>query len=426
MSTEAKVGAFTVVGLALLTLVLVHLSGFSWNGEKTYKVYAGFSQVVGLNPSAEVRFVGVKIGSVQSIEPDGLGVRVTMKLKADVKVPKESQVTVSSSGVMGEKFVSIQPLPGADVNDCLQDGDALSGQPEQGMESMMEGLNKAVGQVQELLQSLNEVLGNPQLKSAMVDISTNVRDVTANLKVMTESMARMAVNNEGDVRTMVRNLTQMSSGMNQAVDSVNQLLNDFAGDGQTMANIKVAIENIAATSQSIERTAKSIEGTATDPQVQEDLKAVLHNAHQVSQKANDMMERANNIQVKPGIETMYAGKDGKWRTNFDLNVNTAPDSFLRFGLADIGEGNQVNAQIGRRSGSFAGRAGVFESKAGVGLDAYAGRRWKFSVDAYDPNDFQLDLRSQYEVSPNTYLVGRWRDLNKSESRAAYFGIRHDF
>ena len=290
----------------------------------------------------------------------------------------------------------------------------------------MEGLNKAVGQVQELLQSLNEVLGNPQLKSAMVDISTNVRDVTANLKVMTESMARMAVNNEGDVRTMVRNLTQMSAGVNQAVDSVNQLLNDFAGDGQTMANIKVAIENIAATSQSIERTAKSIEGTATDPQVQEDLKAVLHNAHQVSQKANDMMERANNIQVKPGIETMYSGKDGKWRTNFDLNVNTAPDSFFRFGLADIGEDNRVNAQIGRRSGSFAGRAGVFESKAGVGLDAYAGRRWKFSVDAYDPNDFQLDLRSQYEVSPNTYLVGQWRDLNKSESRAAYFGIRHDF
>ena len=385
-----------------------------------------FPQVVGLNPSAEVRFVGVKVGSVENIEPDGLGVRVSLKLKSDVKIPKASQVTISSSGVMGEKFISIQPLPTADVNDSLRDGDAVNGMAEQGMESMMEGLNKAVGQVQELLQSLNEVLGNPQLKSAMVDISTNVRDVTANLKVMTESMARMAVNNEGDVRTMVRNLTQMSSGMNQAVDSVNQLLNDFAGDGQTMANIKVAIENIAATSQSIERTAKSIEGTATDPQVQEDLKAVLHNAHQVSQKANDMMERANNIQVKPGIETMYAGKDGKWRTNFDLNVNTAPDSFLRFGLADIGEGNQVNAQIGRRSGSFAGRAGVFESKAGVGLDAYAGRRWKFSVDAYDPNDFQLDLRSQYEVSPNTYLVGQWRDLNKSESRAAYFGIRHDF
>ena len=426
MSTEAKVGAFTLAGLVLLTVVLVHLSGFTLGQEKTYKVYVSFPQVVGLNPSAEVRFVGVKVGSVENIEPDGLGVRVSLKLKSDVKIPKASQVTISSSGVMGEKFISIQPLPTADVNDSLRDGDAVNGMAEQGMESMMEGLNKAVGQVQELLQSLNEVLGNPQLKSAMVDISTNVRDVTANLKVMTESMARMAVNNEGDVRTMVRNLTQMSSGMNQAVDSVNQLLNDFAGDGQTMANIKVAIENIAATSQSIERTAKSIEGTATDPQVQEDLKAVLHNAHQVSQKANDMMERANNIQVKPGIETMYAGKDGKWRTNFDLNVNTAPDSFLRFGLADIGEGNQVNAQIGRRSGSFAGRAGVFESKAGVGLDAYAGRRWKFSVDAYDPNDFQLDLRSQNEVSPNTYLVGRWRDLNKSESRAAYFGIRHDF
>ena len=426
MSTEAKVGAFTVVGLALLTLVLVHLSGFSWNGEKTYKVYAGFSQVVGLNPSAEVRFVGVKIGSVQSIEPDGLGVRVTMKLKADVKVPKESQVTVSSSGVMGEKFVSIQPLPGADVNYCLQDGDALSGQPEQGMESMMEGLNKAVGQVQELLGSLNEVLSNPQIKNAMVDISLNVRDVTSNLKVMTAAMSRMAVNNEGDVRTMVRNLTQMSAGMNQAAASVNQLLDDFAGDGQTMANIKVAIENIAATSQSIERTAQSIEGTVTDPQVSEDLKAVLHNARAASQKADDMMTRVQSIKVKPGIETMYAGKGEKWMTNFDMNVYTDPNSFFRFGLDDIGEANQVNAQIGRRNGNFASRAGVFDSKAGIGIDAYAGSRWKFSVDAYNPNDFRLKLRSQYEMAPDTYLVGQWSDVNKSDDRTAYFGVRHDF
>mgnify|MGYP003585924064 FL=1 len=426
MSTEAKVGAFTVAGLVLLAFVLVHISGFHLGQQQTYKVYADFPQVVGLNPSAEVRFVGVKVGSVDTIDPVGLGVRVSLKLKPDVKIPRASQITISSSGVMGEKFVSIQPLSTADVNDCLQDGDVIDGQPEQGMESMMEGLNKAVAQVQQLLQSLNEVLGNPQLKTAMVDISTNVRDVTANLKVMTESMARMAVSNEGDVRTMVRNLTQMSAGLNQAVDSVNHLLNDFAGDGQTMANIKVAIENIAATSQSIERTAKSIEGTVTDPQVSEDLRAVLHNAHAVSQKANDMMDRANNIQVKPGIETMYAGKDGKWRTNFDLNVATSPGSFFRLGLDDIGEENRTNVQLGRRSGSFAGRAGVFDSKAGIGVDAYTGQRWKFSLDAYDPNDFRLDLRSQYEVSPDTYLVGQWRGLNKSESRAAYFGIRHDF
>ena len=98
-----------------------------------------------------------------------------MKLKADVKVPKESQVTVSSSGVMGEKFVSIQPLPGADVNDCLQDGDALSGQPEQGMESMIEGLNKAVGQVQELLGSLNEVLSNPRSERLAKFLSGNLK-----------------------------------------------------------------------------------------------------------------------------------------------------------------------------------------------------------------------------------------------------------
>ena len=51
MSTEAKVGAFTLAGLALLVSAVLLLSGVSLGGSKGYALYAGFRQVVALSHS---------------------------------------------------------------------------------------------------------------------------------------------------------------------------------------------------------------------------------------------------------------------------------------------------------------------------------------------------------------------------------------
>ena len=59
MSVEAKVGAFTLAGLALLAAVIVMLSGFKLDNGKGYKLYAGFKQVIGVEPQSLVRLSGV-------------------------------------------------------------------------------------------------------------------------------------------------------------------------------------------------------------------------------------------------------------------------------------------------------------------------------------------------------------------------------
>ena len=56
MTTEAKVGAFTLIGLALLAYMIVHLSGFSFSGSKGYNINVLFSQANGLRPGAVVRY----------------------------------------------------------------------------------------------------------------------------------------------------------------------------------------------------------------------------------------------------------------------------------------------------------------------------------------------------------------------------------
>ena len=56
----------------------------------------------------------------------------------------------------------------------------------------------------------------------------------------------------------------------------------------------------------------------------------------------------------------------------------------------------------------------------------AGEKGKISVDAYDPNDLRVKLKGQYEVAQDTYLIGQIKDINDSDERAAYVGLRHEF
>ncbi|MBE8953292.1 MAG: MCE family protein, partial [Quinella sp. 1Q7] len=64
MSVEAKVGAFTVGGLMLLGGATAGLGDFHFGPSNDYTIYAGFKQVVGLQPQSDVRLSGVLVGKV--------------------------------------------------------------------------------------------------------------------------------------------------------------------------------------------------------------------------------------------------------------------------------------------------------------------------------------------------------------------------
>ena len=102
------------------------------------------------------------------------------------------------------------------------------------------------------------------------------------------------------------------------------------------------------------------------------------------------------------------------------------NSFGKIGVTDIGEGNRFELQGGMRADAFGGRVGIIEGKAGLGIDLFGGKKLQLSVDAYDPNEFKLKSRLQYEIAKDTYLFTQVNDINKRDRRATYFGIRRSF
>ena len=424
MKLEAKVGAFTLLGVGLLIGIMVMLSGVRLGGSQGYGLSIGFPQAVGLTSGNDVCYAGVAIGKVESVEPSGAGVIATVHIERDVKIPRQSTIVVTSNGVMGGKFINIVPDKDADFEDCYGAGDFVYGLQEATMDDMMVNINGAVLKVQTLLDSMNQVLGDKETQQALKEVSLNMRNITANIDTLTATLANMAEVNQGDVRQMAQNLNHMTGSLMRAADSLEVLVSTFNGNGETGANLREAIANLSATSKRIDNMAASLEGVVTDPQVAEDLKATLHNLRSVSQRADKMMGTVSEIEASPSVETMYSGKENNWQTNMGVDIRPTEDSLLRLGLNDIGENNRVNVQGGMYSGSFGARAGVIDSKVGVGVDI--GNKLQLSLDGYDPNDFRLKSRLQYEIAKDTYVFTQVNDINKSDTRATYFGLRRSF
>ena len=423
MSTEAKVGLFTISGLLLL-----HLSGYNPARDNDYTVYVGFNKVTGLAPQAEVLYAGVHAGRVESVRPDGRGVEVTITVDPSIKIPRDAAVTIGSSGVMGDKYISI--LPEKSISpEYLENGDFIVGQDEQGIDTVIEQAGKTLESVQQLLASVNDIVGNPKLKDSMLKSAVNVRDITANIRDMTAAISRIVVRNEDQADAMMANLVSATASMNQAMDTISRMADDVSDDGATAANLKLAIVNLRKTSEDISASASAIRDVVTDPEKQKQIDHIISNAEDITKRGRKVMDKigkVSDIDVKANIDVLYSGSEHDWTTNAALDLYKSPHRYITLGVDDIGGRNSTVATVGRIKRHFGARAGIIDNKPGFGVDMFGGKRFKFSADASDFDDMELRLRTVYNIADDTAIMAQWNNVNHSDDRAAYFGIRQSF
>ena len=431
MNAEAKVGAFAIGGLSMLSAALIGLGEINLGGDDNFILYAPFRQVLGLESSADVRLSGVPVGKVDSIVNANGGVLVTLKINDNVKIPDASTANITSVGVMGSKFVNI--TPGMDNGNYLLDGDSIKVTEEADMNSMFESMNRVMGKVDTLLQDVEAIIGNDVFKTSVVELSDNLKQASEHINNTMATFDRIAANNEGNVNQMANQLNTLLNSMNKTMQNVEHMtanIDTFAGDPQTAQQLKDTLANVAATSKSVASIAENMNSTLGDKKVADDLKATISNAKSISERADKMLGKVegatSSIKVEPSVEVLYSGKKHDWKTNFNVGISKG-DTGLVLGAEDIGNHTKLNAQVEKRwEGAGVGaRAGIIAGKPGIGVDAYAGAA-TFSAEAYDPNDFSLRLKSELKVTDNASLLAQFHKLNKKEERAAYFGLKYDF
>jgi len=99
-------GIGAVIVAAVLVAGGVILYRTSHQGKQ---VTAYFTETIGVYPGSTVRVLGVPVGTVDAIQPQGTQVKVTMTVNSGVAVPAGAKAVVVAASVVSDRYIQLTP-----------------------------------------------------------------------------------------------------------------------------------------------------------------------------------------------------------------------------------------------------------------------------------------------------------------------------
>lgn len=197
-----------VLGL-ILALVVGSVLWWLFTGIGTTTVNATFKRAVGIYAGSDVRVLGVKVGKVDEVTPDGDKVHVKMTVQRGVTLPADVRAVEVVPSVVADRFVQLTP--------------AYSGGEKAGSEVNL---------------SLDQTL-----------VPVEVDDLYANLQKLSKSLGPNGVNKNGAVNTLVKttadNLKGNGAQLGEAITNLSKAsttLSDSRGNlVDTIKNLNVFV-----------------------------------------------------------------------------------------------------------------------------------------------------------------------------------------
>ena len=187
-TSAGRVGLFVLIGLALLIGVVFALT--DWQAvRRGYTLHVQFDSASGLSAGAPVHYAGVSVGQVRDIRivraDDGPAVRLTLWLPREVQIESDDQVFIGLLGLLGEKYVAIQPRAGdAEV---LAAGATIEGTEAISELEIARRLNRILTDAEGVVQEANTLINDRVLIDQLRAVTERTDDVTEDLE---ETQAR--------------------------------------------------------------------------------------------------------------------------------------------------------------------------------------------------------------------------------------------
>ena len=231
--TSIIAGTFVLLGLFLLFGLIMEFGPIRHRMRRPYTITALFTDAQNLIEGSPVRRAGAVIGRVAS-PPELLdelkGVRVTLEIYPEFRIPKDAPLRINSIGLMGDCAVDVG-LPPEGITGFVEPGATLTGDLASDLTSMA---------------------------SKLGDEGTAVmKDIRASLAQLNTTLDRL---NKGVLSD--DNLRHVSETLTELEATVRKIDRDVLS-GELVADVRAAVKSFRATMESAESVARGLDPAVT-------------------------------------------------------------------------------------------------------------------------------------------------------------------
>ncbi len=187
---ERSVGIFILIGLFAIGWLIIQFGRLGESYQKSYTITVEFPNASGLLRGSQVMMAGAQIGRViNTPQPirDGAAIEVVLRIRSDVKIRRNAKFVIGSMGMLGDRFVDVQPQPvpeGKNI-DFIVDGETIA---SAGRTSDISDLTNAA---KPLIEKLNDIASRLDSITQKLDTTIlsqesakDLRESFANLKIL--------------------------------------------------------------------------------------------------------------------------------------------------------------------------------------------------------------------------------------------------
>lgn len=293
---EFKVGAFVFVGLAMLAALVVQFGRLGEGFKTYYPLTVRFADASGLLKGSDVLLGGAKIGNVSGgprLVREGNGVAVPLRIYDYVKIPVGSKFEVGSSGLLGDRFVSVTMPPGP-RSEYLQRDAYIDGTRQTGIDdltreggALAQDMRGAVRKIDETLTRLNQV--------ALSD--SNLQNLKASIEHLKQTTSALA---------------ESSRKLDGVIDKADATMGSAHKAADDMQLVMADARKTAQAATQVFRDATEGKGALAallgNPELAEDLRALVRNL-----RAHGVLfyrDSASKVEKKTPEETKPARRGG--------------------------------------------------------------------------------------------------------------------
>jgi virulence factor Mce-like protein len=263
------------------------------------KFAAMFRTAIGIYPNADVRVLGVPVGKVDQVTPQGQLVRVDFHVQDDVQVPADVKAVVVAQTVVADRFIQLAPV--YTQGPTLAEGTVI---PVERTASPAE-FDDLLASAQKLSTSLGPEGANSTgalsqaLTTASRNLQGNGQQLNTTLDNTSQAINTLSANRENLAGT-VKNLQSFTSNLKNDDPQVREFTQKFAEVNSFLAGER---QDLGDTLQELSTALGDVAKFVKDNR-----KEVRDNVDQL----HDVLKTVNNerIAIEQVLETAPMGLDG--------------------------------------------------------------------------------------------------------------------
>ena len=293
---KIRLGLFIIIG-SIFFLTAIYFVGNKQNMfGNTSILKAVFENVSGLQVGNNVRYAGIDIGTVKSIEMiNDTTINVVMSIddKMLTHIKKDAIATIGSDGLVGNMIVNI--IPGKGNAQSVVEGDVLQSYGKASTDEMLKTLDvtnkNAALLTYDLLKITNEInQGKGTIGLLLKDslMSKDLKETIYNLKETTHGTAESVAN----LNKMILSLNQEDNviGLLKDKDVAVKMKNIITNLEKSSAEIDKVVTNLNATVVNIKDGKGALNYLSNDENLVKKIDSTMTNLNDASTKLNENLE----------------------------------------------------------------------------------------------------------------------------------------